>query len=498
MDVIQAENVKVPNSVLVGGLTGEEVDNEVFEYLGQIGPIEKIVKVTSSETQFKGTAIVEFKSGEPVQFLQDSLPCSRPTSNPNVFNDIRCLSDLYAANRGSTLTHAYLDELKAIAKLSGADFEKVLLDELTRIQKSTKQLQSAEPALFKADCGLQLATDTVTAETMTNPTQTPTKVVLPLPKKQAVYVPCEQLTTPEVQKVVVEHVIRSSEVISQYHSRTKLRCFSGKIPCPSMESDYDTWRSNVDFYLGDPSMSDKVIVRKIIESLLSPAALVVKHLGPNSSPHDYLSLLDSAYGTVDDGDDLFAKFLNTNQNSGEKPSSYLQRLQTALTKVVKRGGIAAIDAERQLLKQFCRGCWNNSLITSLQLEQKKDHPPSFAELLLLLHTEEDLQATKSHRMKQHLRFSKAKVQSNPISVSDCISDDANLIAAVAPPIANKLEQQIAILQAQIASLKTSLSSKPDQSAKSKQKSKSKPKALTELKSPPPVEFTPGRKPRPGY
>jgi len=160
-------------------------------------------------------------------------------------------------------------------------------------------------------------------------------------------------------------------VVSQYHGHIKLRRFSGKTPCPNLESDYDTYCSNVDFYLADPSTSDKLTVRRIVESLLPPAANVVKHLGPNSSPHDYLSLLDSAYGTVDDGDELFAKFLNTNQNSGEKPSDYLQQLQTALSKVSKRGSIAAVDAERQLLKQFCRGCWNNSLITSLQLEQKK-------------------------------------------------------------------------------------------------------------------------------
>lgn len=61
--------------------------------------------------------------------------------------------------------------------------------------------------------------------------------------------------------------------------------------------------------------SDKQVVRKISESLLPPAANVVKHLGPQSSFHEYLSVLDSAYGTVDDGDELFAALLNTNQNA---------------------------------------------------------------------------------------------------------------------------------------------------------------------------------------
>lgn len=110
----------------------------------------------------------------------------------------------------------------------------------------------------------------------------------PSPKKPGIYLPSEQLTSPEVQKVVVEHVIRNSDMGPQDHSSTKLRSFTGKIPCPSLESDYDTWRNNVDFYLADPSMSAKLSVRQIVESLLPLAANVVKHLGPNSSPYEYL------------------------------------------------------------------------------------------------------------------------------------------------------------------------------------------------------------------
>ncbi|KAK2848150.1 hypothetical protein Q7C36_009832 [Tachysurus vachellii] len=129
-----------------------------------------------------------------------------------------------------------------------------------------------------------------------------------------------------------------------------------------MESDYDTWLSNVEFHLTDATLSARHIVRKIVESLSPPATNVVKNLGPNATPRDYIT---------------FAKFLNTNQNTGEKPSSYLQRLQIVLNKVISRGGIVASDLERQLIKQFCRGCWDNSLITNLQLEQKKHNPPRF-------------------------------------------------------------------------------------------------------------------------
>lgn len=144
MDIIQFQSVKVPDSVLVGGVTGDEADNEVMEYLGQFGSIGRIIQVTSSEPQFKDTAIVEFKSSEAVQFLRGTLPCKRPSSNPNIVHHIRLLSELYVADKSSSLTQSYLTELSYIAMLSGADFEKVLIDELVRIQESTQSHDTTE------------------------------------------------------------------------------------------------------------------------------------------------------------------------------------------------------------------------------------------------------------------------------------------------------------------------------------------------------------------
>lgn len=152
-------------------------------------------------------------------------------------------------------------------------------------------------------------------------------------------------------------------------------------------------------------------MRKIVDSLLAPAANKVKSLGPYSTPRAYLDLLDSAYDIVKDGDELFAEFLIINQDSGEKPFSYLHRLQSTLNKVVKLKAIPSADSDKELLKQFCHGCWNNSLIMALQLEQKKDHPTIFAELLLLLRMEEHRRTVKASRMKQHLGFTKTRAQS---------------------------------------------------------------------------------------
>uniref|UniRef100_A0A1A7ZSX6 CCHC-type domain-containing protein n=2 Tax=Nothobranchius furzeri TaxID=105023 RepID=A0A1A7ZSX6_NOTFU len=521
MEVIETQNIKVPNSVLVKPITGAVLDNEVLEYLAQIGSVERVVKVTSHDVLFKDSAIVEFKSGEPIEFLLDTLPCDRPSSDPNVFHHIELLSKWYTTGRGSSLTSYYLTELQSMAKRGGVSFEDVLLEELARIQKSTTNpgvisdsaaVQEPQPsnnvALLGQDINESLLSrgDDISNNLPFNnmPLSTTSAGASASPRKRTVHLTSEQLVTPEVQRVVVEHVINNPD--SPSHGHVKLRPFSGKIPCPYPESDYDTWRSNVAFYLADPNVSNQQKVRKIIESLAPPAANIVRHLGPNSTPHEYICLLDSAFETVDDGDELFAKFLNTNQNPGEKPSEYLQRLQIALNKVVKRGGMVASDSDRQLLKQFCRGCWDNSIITSLQLEQRKNKPPSFPDLLLMLRVEEDKHVTKSNRMKQHFGTFKSKVQTNSLKVDEAAqcnqwhndeTKPSTLTEKPPTPKADtqKLEKQLAKLQVQMASLKASLSGATN-------KSSTKPSKKTKHLVDPNPGYLPGskplKKPRPGY
>lgn len=148
----------------------------------------------------------------------------------------------------------------------------------------------------------------------------------------------------DVQRVIVEHIVRSEEAKSFTHA-PRLRAFSGRSPRPNNEVDFDTWRSNVELLMSEPGMSDFQCTRRIMDSLLSPAADLTKHLSSRASAADYLQLLDSAYGTVEDGVELFAKFMTTLQDNGEKPSSYLQRLQVTLSMALRRGGVPAEDLE---------------------------------------------------------------------------------------------------------------------------------------------------------
>lgn len=202
----------------------------------------------------------------------------------------------------------------------------------------------------------------------------------------------------------------------------------------------------------DPAISDLQQSRRIIESLLPPAADVVKHLSPSCLPAAYIQLLDSAYGTVQDGDELYAKVLDTFQDAGEKPSPYLQRLQVALNLAVKRGSVLSEEVNKHLLTQFCKGCWDNSLLTELLLKQKKTNTASFAKLLLLLRTEEDCQAAKSMRMRQYSGTTRQRATSHVQTAYSCEGEKGTWVAL--STLTQGLSRQVAEIQSQLATLTT--------------------------------------------
>lgn len=69
--------------------------------------------------------------------------------------------------------------------------------------------------------------------------------------------------------------------------------------------------SSVELCLNDLTISDAQSVRKIMESLSTPASNMVKSLGLQVTPRDYLTLLDSAYTLVESGAGLYHHVLNT-------------------------------------------------------------------------------------------------------------------------------------------------------------------------------------------
>lgn len=488
MEIIENESVKVPNSVIVSEIAGDEQLDEVIEFLKQYGSVSRVLKINDSKSEFFRSVIVEYSSGLAVESL-DPLPRTH-VSDSGASYRIQSLAGVYTEQVGNDTTKSYLTEIQYLAKMSGRDYVDVLKDMMSQIAKSikvpeteqTETNNSTESSLVESQPSVRSAQQTnQTNKTASSPTNTtPT-------------ISAHDLNPPEVQRMVVEHIVKREDYSVQQFSQ-KLRVFSGKEPRPTYEPDYDTWRSSVEMIMTDPSMSKPQQSRRIIESLLPTAADVVKHLNTNSSPSEYLHLLDSAFGTVQDGGELYAKFLDTFKNTGEKASSYLQRLHVALTHTVKRGGVSNKDFDRLLVTQFCRGCWDDSLLTALQFKQKRTNPPTFPDLLFSLSAEEDQNAAKSMRMRQHLSSTKQKVTSN-LQIATCCSeenDNANTLSSI-----KELSKQVAEIQSQLVKLAAKPKAQTSRSALNS-KQKDKPKLEKVTKEPERTSKTQSTAPRAWY
>lgn len=432
MEIVARESIKISNSVIIKGLTNSDLDEEVATYLEKYGSVNRHVRIDDPNSQYHQQTIAEFNHASALETLKPLFPISvQSTAQPDITFEIKSLADVYAENT-QNVTKAYMTQLLEMANQSGHSLEDMLKEELAKLSVSTQSPVSLPSNSTDINANVQgnSPLDPYPADPSQHNDTTPNlnQNLIDL-NFQTQSNATLDLTPPSVQRVVVEHVVRSSETHSYSPMPSRFRAFSGRIPRPNNEADYDSWRTSVEVLINDPAVSDLNCTQRILDSLLPPATDLTKHLGSQAKPSEYLTVLDSAYGAVEDGDELFARFMNTLQNDGERPSAYLQRLQVSLTKALRRGGVSVIEFDKQLLRQFCRGCWEDSLISDLQLGQRKESPPSFSELLLLIRTEEDKQAAKLSRKRQHLGLNKPfpgnqkqRAMSNVQTVSTTESD----------------------------------------------------------------------------
>ena len=467
MDFIEQSGVKLTKSVLVkGDKNTAETDQKLFDCLRKYGAIEKVVPVDDPlSTEYKNL-IVEFKDESAISALEPLLPLVHNMEDEGVGYQINSLAHHYAATVGGIHTEKYLKQISEIATSSGRSFEELLKDMLSHMSKELKKPSKEEEEEEEEEDSPAFKEEADESPSLKENTRRVTRTVS---------LSGADLNPPDIQRVVVEHILKKEDFSSHSLSPIRLRTFSGNFPKPNNEIDYETWRSQAELLLADPSLSALHVTRRILDSLLSPAADVVKGLGPEARPTTYLQVLDAAFATVQDGEELFAQFLTTYQAQDEKYSAYLQRLQLTLNSVLKRGGIQASEAEKHLIRQFCRGCLENPVITNL-LDKKKDNPPSFSELLLLLRTEEDRQLAKESRMKKHANTTKQRVHLSSHSACDaCGATSEPALSAI-----NDLKKQMNDLQSQLSSLLAQKKSHP-MSSKSKDAATAVPSPSTKPK-----------------
>ena len=179
----------------------------------------------------------------------------------------------------------------------------------------------------------------------------------------------------------------------------KLRLFGGKVPVPHGEVDYVTWRMQVHQIQDDDDeeVSDGALRRLILQSLQRPALDALRN--STGSASCMLQVLDTLYGSVEDGQELLVRFFTTYQEDKEIASAYLQRLYLKIMDVADKGGIVVAQVLSHLLRQFIRGSYDESIIQKLNLEEQVEDPPSFADILLSIRREETKRTEKRLRLK---------------------------------------------------------------------------------------------------
>ena len=177
----------------------------------------------------------------------------------------------------------------------------------------------------------------------------------------------------------------------------RLRVFSGRPSFPQGETDYESWAYQVD-QLRHSELGEVGQRRIILQSLTHPALGLIRSLGRSPSIQQILDVTEVVYGPSADCHTLLLKFHDSLQGTDETATCYLQRLQRLLRRVVDSGEIAGENEFRDLLRQFCRGSYEDQLITNLCLESAPDRFDDFCGLLAAVRNEEIRRNDKSARL----------------------------------------------------------------------------------------------------
>ena len=180
-----------------------------------------------------------------------------------------------------------------------------------------------------------------------------------------------------------------------YH---QLRIFSGILPSPAGEEQFNHWLEQA-YLMVEESEGSAQDKRRIMESLKGPALEVIKAVrlsDPDISPDKCLEALENAFGLAESGDYLYFAFRMQQQQAGEKLSDLLRRLERCLSKVIQRGGLPPRTMDDARLEQILRGTVNADLmLIQLRLRERRANPPTFLELLQEIRTEQEYVASRA-------------------------------------------------------------------------------------------------------
>lgn len=140
MDIFETRGIKVPNALLIQGITKTVSDEEVLDFLKPYGSIAKTELIDDSDSVFHNSLIVEYKTGEALCALRKILPYEFICDSSKASYDILEVSTVCAKEIGKLKTQSYVSELKNLAKLTGQDYGVVLIGVMSLFGQSVAEL----------------------------------------------------------------------------------------------------------------------------------------------------------------------------------------------------------------------------------------------------------------------------------------------------------------------------------------------------------------------
>jgi hypothetical protein len=231
-------------------------------------------------------------------------------------------------------------------------------------------------------------------------------------------------------------VDRCNQVSSDGPSYRKLRLFSGLKPVTPGEEEYEVWMEQAAQMISEWQCTESAKKQRIVESLRGPAADIVRFLkvsSPSATANEYLAALETVYGTTESGPDLMARFRHTYQDSGEKLSAFLYRLDKLLHRALLKGGIEAAGINRARMEQLIKGALTNDMVAlRIRMTHTLQDPPSFSQLMKEVREEEHWVAAR-----ENVKASVANVASPHVPV---------------PPELHSLKKEVKELSTQVSQL----------------------------------------------
>lgn len=212
--------VVISHAVLVDNFTNTEADEEVLDFLKQYGSISRMLTVDDKDSDFYGYLIVVYETSAAVAALQPLLPYTFIVSSGALKYKLSALYDRYASHVGTSKTQTYLADLQSLAKATGEDFAHVLKDMMAQNGDTIAELQ---PKVSCIKDSLEPVSLTEAVPVL-QPAQVP-PVTIPAVRSQArpslSSLSSNDLSPPDVQRYVVEHIVKSEDHAIYMFSQAK-------------------------------------------------------------------------------------------------------------------------------------------------------------------------------------------------------------------------------------------------------------------------------------